>query len=258
MYTKEKLTEQIRALGIRPDDIITVHTSLKSVGEIESRGKTTAEIFIEAAYDAVPEGLLVIPSHTYANIRQVPVFHIRETMPCIGAVPAAAVAMANQAYDRKDRSCIRSFHVSHSVVAFGKNAYEFTADDRNARTPMPYFGSYGKLKEYNARILLVGVDLHNNTFIHMIDEYAAPERLSPEYRITGIDYDGRAYERFARNCEGPSSEYPQYLPFLEAAGALSYGKIGDADVIVCDAGKTFDEILRLKKAGFTLQRRNGK
>ena len=253
MYTKKELTEQIKGLGIKSDDVITIHMSLKSIGEIEKGDKTTAEIFIEAAKEAVPDGLLVIPSHTYANIREVPVFNIRETMPCIGAVPTVAVKMANEAYDKGDKTCVRSFHVSHSVVAFGERAYEFTRDDSRAKTPMPSFGSYAKLKEYNAKILLIGVDFSSNTFIHMIDEYTAPEKLSPEYPITGIDYDGKEYQRYAKNCSERAALYPQYQPFLDKEDALSYGKIGDANVIVCDAKKMFEIIVKMKKTGFKLQ-----
>lgn len=254
MYTKKELTKQIKKLGIKPNDIITIHVSLKAVGEIEKCGKTTAEVFIEAVKDTVPDGLLVIPSHTYSNIREVPVFNIRETMPCIGAVPTVAVKMANEAYDKEDKSCVRSFHVSHSVVAFGKGAYEFTRDDSWAKTPMPCFGSYAKLRQYNAKILLVGVGFSSNTFIHMIDEYIAPESLSCEYPITGIDYDGKKHQRYARNCSEPAHLYPQYQPFLERAKALSYGKIGDADVIVCDAKKTFDTIIKIRQDGFKLKK----
>ena len=31
MYTQSQLTRDVRALGVRPDDVITVHTSLKAV-----------------------------------------------------------------------------------------------------------------------------------------------------------------------------------------------------------------------------------
>lgn len=66
------------------------------------------------------------------------------------------------------KTCVRSFHMSHSVVAFREKAYEFTRDDNMAKTPMPPFGSYAKLKEYNAKILLVGIDFSSNTFFHIL------------------------------------------------------------------------------------------
>ena len=85
MYTQSQLTCDVRALGVRPDDVITVHTSLKAVGAIDAAGSTGADIFIDAMRAAVPEGLLLIPTHTFRNIREDgPVFNVRSTMPCIG------------------------------------------------------------------------------------------------------------------------------------------------------------------------------
>ena len=254
MFTQEQLQTDLRALGIRPDSTVTVHTSLKAVGPIDPAGKTTAEMLIAALRACVPEGLLVIPAHTFRNIRETPVFDIRHTLPCIGAVPTAAVGMANRAFDAHDPACIRSFHPSHSVVAFGRDAVPFTADDRYAETPMPAFGCYRKLLTRSALILLIGVGLECCTYIHMIDEYLHPEGVSAPVPVTGIDYDGMAYPRRMGRCEGPSALYPQYRPILEQAGALTLGKLGGADVIVCDARRTFDAICGARRSGFTFAR----
>lgn len=261
MHTKESLIADILALGIMPADIITAHTSLKAIGKIDDREATGAEVLISALQSCIPEGLLVIPSHTYVNIRKDPVFDIRRTMPCIGTLPRVAVEMANRAYELQDKTCIRSFHPSHSVVAFGKNAWDFVKDDRLAQLPMADSGCYDKLYQLGAKILLIGVGLERNTFIHRIDEtfcdtYLAEGSIIPldKYPITGIDYDGSVHPQLARNCNqpAPSRYYPQYQPLLEKAGALRRGKIGDADVLVCDAKKTFDAISKAIQDGFRL------
>ena len=261
MYTTQSLIADIKSLGIQPSDVLTVHTSLKSIGRIDDREATGAEVLISALKSCVPDGLLVIPSHTYANILEDPVFDIQRTMPCIGAVPCAAVALANAAWKRQDKTCIRSFHPSHSVVAFGKDAWNFVKDDRYAQIPMADNGCYDKLHRLGAKILLIGVGLERNTFIHRIDEifgetYLAAGEIRPleKYPITGIDYDGTVYPRLARNCNqpAPSRCYPQYQSLLEKAGALHYGKIGNADVMVCDAKKTFDAISQAIQKGFRL------
>ncbi|MBQ8659148.1 MAG: AAC(3) family N-acetyltransferase [Clostridia bacterium] len=244
MYTQSKLLENIKELGIEETDLLTAHTSLKSVGKIDATGYTSAaEALISALRESVKKGLLFIPAHTFSNIRETPVFDIRNTMPCIGGVPCAAVEMANRAYDRGDQTCVRSMHVSHSVVAFGEKAKEYVADDRRAVSPVPMFGCYGKLLEQGGKILFIGTKLSNNTFIHAIDEYVQPEGMSAPYEITAIDYDGSRSTRIARNCQGPSAKYVGYQPYLEKAGALSYGKIGDADCILCDAKKCYDVVV---------------
>lgn len=244
MYTQEQLIKQIEDLGITPTDLLTIHISLKSVGEIDTSEKTGAEVMIDALRYCVRDGLLLIPSHTYRNIREIPVYDVRNTKPCIGTVPWIAVQMANAAFDRGDRTIIRSLHPGHSVVAFGKTACEYVADDGRAASPMPEFGCYRKLEKRKGKILLIGVQLKNNTFIHAIDEYMMPNESIP-YGVTVIDYLGNTTERLARNCRGPvpSAMFGRYQPCLEKSGAITYGKLGDADVIVCDAKKTFDIIV---------------
>ena len=247
MYTQAYLTEQIRALGVNETDLLTAHTSLKSVGQVcVERGETAAETLISALCDSVKNGLLFIPAHTFSNIRQTPIFDVKNTMPCIGGVPCAAVEMANRAYERGDKTCVRSMHVSHSVVAFGKTAQEYVADDIRAESPVPMFGCYGKLLTLGGKILFIGTNLSNNTFIHAIDEYVQPEGMSAPYEITAVDYEGNKTVRIARNCQGPSAKYVGYQPYLEEAGALTFGKIGDANAMLCDAKKCFEVVLKMR------------
>lgn len=259
MYTKANLVNDIKKLGIKPTDVISNHTSLKSVGQIETQDKTGAEVLIEALRECVPNGLLAVPSHTYKNVREEPVFDIRNTMPCIGAVPCAAVKMANEAYDRGDKTVIRSYHFTHSLVAFGKDAHDFTKDDRNATVTMPEEGCYGKLHRMGAKFLFIGVTLACFTFGHYIDARHPLSVQPTPFPVTGIDYDGTKQLRTVTRsvcvppCSGHSGLYVQYEPFLKEAGALTYGKIGDADTIVCDAKIAYDVITQLQESGFCLE-----
>ena len=256
MYTLEDLKSHIKALGIKDDDYIVIHTSLKSVGKIDDSKKSGAEVLIEALRLSVENGLLAIPSFTYSNIRETPIFDRRNTMPCVGAVPTVAVKLANEAHDKGDNTCIRSFNLSHSVVAFGKDAYEFTKDEVRADRPMPEYGCYGNLLRKNGKILLIGVGLTSCSFIHYIDARMA-EKASDPYPITAIDYDGTKYSRFARNVcapksSAPSRYYGQYELYLRDAGAVNYGKIGDADTMICDMRMMSDIITDMHKNGFYL------
>ena len=250
MYTEEQLVQQLKALGIQPTDTLIVHTSLKSVGLLDTSEKSGAEVLISALRRAVDKGLLLIPAFTFANIRQTPVFDIRNTEPCIGAVPCAAVKLANEAYDKQDRTCVRSFHVSHSVVAFGKRAYEYIQSDRQSASPTPFTGCVGKLYEENAKMLYIGVGIMKTTFMHAVDEYLEPEGMSAPYPITAIDYDGTEVLRQARNCQGPSRLYDIYEPYLQEVGGITYGKLGDAETRLVSARKCFDTVVKYRETVF--------
>ena len=246
MFTENDLIRDIRALGIEDGDLLTVHTSLKAIGEIDGNGKSGAHTVIDALRSCVRDGILMIPAHTYSNIREIPVFNIRETMPCIGTLPGVAVELANEAYDRGDRTCIRSMQVSHSVVAFGKNAYDFVECDRSVRTRTPMAGCYGKLYYEGGKILLLGVDLSRNTYIHAIDEHI-DATVYGATAVTVTDYDGKSWVQEELLTKGPAAAtFVRYKDALDAVGATRYGKIGDAECMLVDARKCFDVVMEIR------------
>lgn len=246
MFTQKELINDIRTLGIKGDDLLTVHTSLKAIGDIDGQGKSGAETVIEALRSCVSDGILMIPAHTYQNIREVPIFDIRRTMPCIGTMPCVAVEMANKAFDEGDRTCVRSMQVSHSVVAFGKNAYEFVECDRHVNTRTPMAGCYGKLYYEGGKILLLGVDLSRNTYIHAIDEHI-DATVYGATAVTVTDYDGQSWVQEELLTKGPAAAtFVRYKDALDAAGAVRYGKIGNAESMVIDARKCFDVVMEIR------------
>lgn len=242
MYTKNDLTEQIRALGIENGDVVMVHTSLRAVGPIAGEA-SGAEIYIQALRECVGEGLLLIPAHTWANVRNDgDLCDLNTTVPCIGAVPAAAVQLAARGEG------IRSKHPTHSVVAFGKSAREYIANDETACTPAPWNGSFGSLYARGGKILLVGVDHGRNTFFHAVDEWLdIPNRLCPEpARLSLRDQHGIVTARpLYRHARSMSDFFMNYEPYLDQVGAVTYGRIGNALTRVCDARACAEAVKRL-------------
>ena len=251
MYRKADLVRHIRALGIRSTDTVMVHTSLKSLGIIDPEDKTTAEIYIDALREVLSDGLLLIPTHTWATVREDgQEFEVRTSLPCIGAVPTVAVKLAAESYDAGNRTCLRSLHPTHSVVAFGARADEYLYDDRFSATPAPEKGAFGKLYEEDAKILLVGVNQGRNTFFHAVDEYLdIPNRLCvAPVALTVRDYDGAVTPRLlTRHSHSMSDYFMNYEAYLEHVNAVTFGRIGDALVRVCDARKCTHAIADLWK-----------
>lgn len=249
MYQKDDLLRHVRALGLSPDATVMVHTSLRSVGLIDAAGATTADVYLDALQEAFPDGLVLIPTHTWAVVtRSGDCFDVRSTMPNIGAVPCQATVRAAQAADAGRRDCLRSLHPTHSVVAMGERAEAYIADDALAATPTPRRSSFGKLCEEDAVVLLVGVNQGRNTFFHAVDEYLdVPDRLCAEpIRVTSRDYDGTVREyTLRRHLRSMSDYFMNYEPYLEAVGAVRYGRIGDALVRVCRCRACAHAIARL-------------
>ena len=173
--------------------------------------------------------MFLVPTHTWANVNtSQPIYDVRSTPPCIGALPTVAAF-------RKDG--IRSLHPTHSLAAFGKRAREFVLGEEFATSPCFLGGAWARLYDEDAKILLLGVGLDKNTYIHAVDEMIdLPNRLSEEKNLTIIDYDGNERKVVYRSHSHATSQYfVNYKKPLDELEVLSYGKLGDATVTMMSA-----------------------
>ena len=244
MVTKQDVFRLLEECGVKHDDTVTIHASLRSAGPIMGG----ADGLIDALKEYLCDGLLLIPTHTWANVnRQNPVFDVRKTVPCIGT-------LARIAAFRPD--AVRTLHPTHSLAIFGKGAWEYAQGEEKSGTPAPMGGCLSRLYEREGKILLLGVGHERNTYLHAVDERIdVPNRLHPDpFTITIIDWDGKEHqsplyrphhvENIRANL-GCSDYYPNYKKAIEAAGAVVYGQLGTALVYCCDAKKMTDAVIRL-------------
>lgn len=227
IHTQESLLHQLLQLGIDDQGTLLVHSSMKSMGEVEGGADTVLDAFTEYMKD----GLLVLPTHTWSTINaDNPMFHVESSPCCVGILPELF---------RKRPEVVRSWHPTHSVAALGRDAEAFTKDDHLFDTPCARGSAWGKLLDRKATILLVGVDLKRNTFIHGIEEWVdIPGRLTdePEMLRTVLPDGTEISVPSRRHCGLSWSEHFWKVDdVLERKGAMRKGQLGDAVVRVCDA-----------------------
>lgn len=242
MLTKNDIIRFLEENGIRHDDKVVIHASLRSIGPIENG----ADGLIDAMCEYLNEGLLIIPAHTWDEVgRNNPNYDVKTQVPCIGKLSEVAVS-------RKDG--IRSLHPTHSVVAFGKGAAEFIKGEVKCGSPAPVNSCLSRLYEENGKVLLIGVGHERNTYLHSVDErLGIPDRLNPNPFVINIkDYDGNIiqsppfrthYTVAADTCV--SEYYPNYKEAFEYSGAVTYGHLGEALVYFCDCRKMTDTVKKL-------------
>ena len=234
MFTKEYLKEQLKEMGIKHSDTVLIHTSYKSIGEVENG----IDGLIDSFKEYLSEGLFIIPTHTWSVVKsETPIYNVNTTIPCIGAVSEVAAF-------RKDG--IRSLHPTHSVWATGRNAKSFTEGEEHAQTPAPVGGCWHRLAELSAKIMLIGVGNNRNTFIHAIDEMAnLDDRLtSTPWDVSIIDYNGRKTTHSFRNHERTGSEnFGNFDKMFVSKGVQTFGRLGNAEVKICDAKKCSEVLL---------------
>ena len=233
MVTKQDVFSMLESIGVLRSDKVTIHTSLKAIGEIEGG----AEGLLDALREYLSNGLLIVPTHTWAGVAERLYFDPLETKPCIGVFPTVAAFHPD---------AVRSLHPTHSVAVFGKNAREYVAQEKTYTTPTPADNCLTRLDREKGKILLVGVGFESNTYIHAVEELLdVPNRIGEE--VFPIKIKASADKIIEANfrghyVQGLSYGISEHYPILEkpfyAMGALNYGKLGGAKVICCDAHKT--------------------
>ena len=237
MHTKESLMRDLEALAINPAGTLFVHSSYKSIGEVEGRADTV----LDALSEYMADGLLVLPTHTWSNTNpKNPVMDVLYTPACVGILPERF---------RKRPGVLRSLHPTHSVAALGHDAQAFIEGEQTRTTPCPEGGVYHRLYTRGAQILLIGVNFTRNTFLHGVEEWEhVPGTLSPELEeIHVIDETGRRYYAPQhRHCAPLISEtFWKVEPVAIRDGATTVGKFGDAKVFLSDARRLRDTVARI-------------
>lgn len=229
MHTKADLINCISAIGITPEDTLLIHSSMKSIGAVEGGADTVLDAFIEY----MDSGLLIFPTHTWAQISDdYPVFNPLTEPSCVGLLSNLFL---------KRPGVVRSWHPTHSVAAFGKDAESYVAGEEKWDTPCPREGCWGKLYDRKAKILFLGCSLRRNTLLHGVEEWNhIPLRLADEYQnLSIVKPDGTKIGRPLYRHYNPSGDISENYGKMEApfvyAGIARKGLIGDAVSILCDA-----------------------
>lgn len=239
MYTKCDFINQLDRAGINRTGTVLMHSSMKSIGEVEGGADTV----LDALSDYMREGLLVLPTHTWSSVNaENPRFYVESSPTCVGILPELF---------RKRTGVFRSYHPTHSVAALGSEAALFVDGDERFDTPCHRESAWGKLLDRKATILLVGVDLRRNTFIHGIEEWVdIPGRLTDTHeRLYTVLQDGTEIAVPSRRHHGLSwsEHFWKVEDILEKQGAIYKRQLGDADMWVCDAMKTTEIISGMLK-----------
>ena len=220
MYTKQDLLQHLSNIGVDPTGTLKVHISYKAIGEVDGRADTV----LDALSEYMKDGLLVLPSHTWAHVRgNNPVMDVLHTTSCVGVLTEMF---------RKRVGVVRSLHPTHSVSVLGEGDLEFVAGEEKISTPCGEGGAYHKLWQRDAQILLIGVNFERNTFIHGIEEWDGAEGsvsdTTEDYYV--INQNGqRIHTPQNRHCARlGSGTFCKLEPQAINEGIVTLGKFGDA------------------------------
>ena len=251
-YNKQQLKDQLESMGLKGDETILIHSSMKAIGAVDGGADTVLDAWMEYFKD----GLLLLPTHTWKTVNaDNPVYNPYTTPSCVG--------LLTNMFMKRD-GVIRSLHPTHSMSGYGKNAAEYLAGEEYNNTPCTPGGCYDRLKEVGGKVLLVGVGHERNTYIHSVEEVLnVPNRLSdmpmelvielqeesnnsgklPPYnrddgwkKHTDNKLYRKVYVRKHYNAKQPhiSEDFVKLNQIFLDSGVVKNVKFCDADSLLCD------------------------
>ena len=237
-FQKEELVRDLRALGLRPGDLVNAKVSLKSIGHVEGGPGTLLEALLEAVG---PTGTIVTDS--FLEVYPLPLSRKNAAKLSDRSSPSYAGALANALVQHP--RAFRSTHPVQKFAAVGARAEELMA----AHTPRSY--AYDVLRvmaEQGGRNLKIGSEEKTvgvgttHVAIGLLKLRQKRERAGRAY----VSEDGRVVT-FERDWAGACARgFINFLPHYRPAGAiLSEGRVGRAEAKITDMKRTLEVELEL-------------
>ena len=174
MVTEKDIIEAFGRLGLRADDVLLIHSSMKSFGYVDGGPDTV----ISALKKVVKDGTLVFPtlrSRQFYNAYRD--WDIHRTPSDVGLLSETF---------RRHPGVMRSDQETHSVAAIGQKAHYITEGHRTGRPRVGVFGDlafgynspWQRMYDHNAVVVMIGVSMVYNTFKHFVEYCIVDDILS--------------------------------------------------------------------------------
>lgn len=231
MLEKDDLAAGFRGLGLRAGDVVLVHSSYRSLGEVKGGPRTVIDALVEVL---TPEGTLIMPTFNF-DFNQGEPWDVNKTPSHMGVLTEIV---------RTDPQARRVFHPFYSFAVLGKLKEELT------RTR--YKDSYGeesifmRLRQLDGKIMIIGLSYtHSMTFFHHVEQMNGVDyRYVKAFTGMVTDETGRTYEdtftMLVRDLEkGVITEVDPMGAVLEQRGIVTVASIGEATVKLMKANEVF-------------------
>ncbi len=232
MLTFEKLVEGFRDLGLENGDTLLVHSSYKSLGEVDG-GPRTVTHALETVLGA--EGTLIMPTFNFDFNKGVP-WDVRKTRSKMGALTEVV---------RVDPRAKRVFHPFYSFAILGKHA-EMLGSLRY-KSSYERNSVFGKLRDLDGKIMVIGLSYNDSmTFFHHIEQMEGVDyRFLKQFTGEVTDENGNTYtdtfEMLVRDIDqGVMTMVDPMGALMEQVGIVKIRKIGEAEVKLMRANEVYE------------------
>ena len=182
--TREQVTRVLKTLGVPRDGVLLIHSSFKEL----SRARHGAESVLDGLVEYMAPETLLMPTMSWRAVTpDSPVFDELATPSITGLLTEMF---------RTQYAIRRSLHPTHSVAGRGRLTDDMLAFHHLDEMPCSGRSPWGLLDDYDAHVLLIGVEMDTCTLVHHVEQSVAPELYlrPPETRERYICRDRHGHE----------------------------------------------------------------
>lgn len=210
--TKKEVARLLEAIGVPPDGVLLIHSSFKGL----SRACYRAESVLHGLVEYMAPGTLLMPTMSWRAVTpENPIFDELATPSITGIL----TEMFRTRYATR-----RSLHPTHSVAGRGRLTDAMLAFHHLDEMPCSDRSPWGLLDDYDAYILLLGVEMDSCTLVHHVEQAIAPEfYLRPpetRERYTCRDRYGGELQMHTRRTMRLPRDFWQFEDMLTAEGKV--------------------------------------
>jgi aminoglycoside 3-N-acetyltransferase len=242
MHSRQHLTADLRALGIRPGDVVMAHASVRAIGEVAG-GPDEIHLALKDALTG--EGTLVMYAGCPRYVDEVGRGNLSPSQEA-GILEKLPPFDPDTARSARDHGILVEFLRTYPGSRINRHVARFVAWGRQAgylfsSQPWDYaFGHDSALDRFVAldgKIVLLGSDHDTVTFLHYAEHIAdIPEKRVARFRVPIVENGTRVWrsmEEFDTSDAGVHANWPERFfarlvdSHLAASGNRG-GAVGDA------------------------------
>ena len=215
--TRQDIESGLRRLGLRQGDAVEVHSSLSSLGWVEGGAATLIEALMGVVGE---EGALVMSAYP-----------VSPALPLTDEERAAGidwkVRILEEGWDEVTGLGVVSdtFRGWPGVVC-GAGLFRMCAWGHDARL---HCKSYQHLLDIDGWALLIGVDIHSCSSLHLAERVPIPDEIAAHYRIPEDILRDYPKDRWSIGYGGtPGNPWQAVWKEAERRGLIHKGRIGQA------------------------------
>lgn len=234
---------------LKDKDTLLIHSALQNLGRLEGEEfSRIPQVFRDFCLDLSARNTLIVPTFNY-DFPKTHYCDLREQKSVIGILNESLRKVAKY----------RSNHPMFNFVGFGENAQAILSANTLENNPFSKDSVYSRLKEQNALMLFLGIDIRVCTFVVYVEAMCGVKyRFFKPFLGEIITMESERFQtEFYHFCrpmdDGAKVSYVRLLKELLANGILQFFPLGASGIYVLRTQELFSFLQnRLKEEPFFL------